>query len=69
MIANLLYVATSRIDVMQAVGHVAIFEATLKESHVMAVTRIFNYIKGTTEFGLWYPKGNEITMVVYTNAY
>jgi hypothetical protein len=32
------------------------------------VKRIFRYLKGTTKLGLWYPKGNELTMVTYTNA-
>jgi hypothetical protein len=37
----------SRPDVMQAVGKVAQFQATPKESHVLAVKRIFRYLKGT----------------------
>ena len=37
MIGILLYVTTSRSDVMQAVGEVAQFQATSKESHVLAV--------------------------------
>jgi hypothetical protein len=68
MISSLLYVTTSRPNVMQAVGHVARFQVALKETHVMAVKRIFKYLKGTTEFGLWYPKGNELTMITYTDA-
>jgi hypothetical protein len=47
MIGSLLYVTTSRPDVMQAVGQVARFQATPKESHVLAVKRIFRYLKGT----------------------
>jgi hypothetical protein len=56
MIGNLLYVTASRPDVMQVVGQVARFQAAPKESHVSAVKRIFRYLKGTKEFGLWYPK-------------
>jgi hypothetical protein len=41
MIGSLLYVTTSRLDVMQAVGQVARFQATPKETHVMEVKRIF----------------------------
>jgi Asp-tRNA(Asn)/Glu-tRNA(Gln) amidotransferase C subunit len=47
MIGSLLYVTTSRPDVMQEVGQVAQFQATPKESHVIAVKRIFRYLKGT----------------------
>jgi hypothetical protein len=35
----------------------------------MVVKRIIRYLKGITEFGLWYPKGNEMTMVTYIDAY
>jgi hypothetical protein len=68
MIGRLLYVATSKPDVMQTVGQVARFQATPKESHIMAMKRIFRYIKGTKEFGLWYPKGKDISLVAYTYA-
>jgi hypothetical protein len=47
MIGSLLYVTTSKPDVMQAVGQVARFQATPKESHVLVVKRIFRYLKGT----------------------
>jgi len=39
-------VTTSRLDLMQAVGQVEIFQETLKEIHVMVVKRIFRYLKG-----------------------
>jgi hypothetical protein len=47
MINSLLYVTTFGPDVMQAVGQVARFQAAPKESHVLAVKRIFRYLKGT----------------------
>jgi hypothetical protein len=47
MIGSLLYVTVSGPDVMQVVGQVARFQATPKESHVLAVKRIFRYLKGT----------------------
>jgi len=47
---------------------VARFQGAPKESHVLAMKRIFKYLKGTQEFGLWYPKGNDITLIAYTDA-
>jgi hypothetical protein len=47
IIGSLQYVTTSRPDVMQAVRQVALFQETPKESHVLAVKRIFRYLKGT----------------------
>ncbi|GKC45208.1 retrovirus-related pol polyprotein from transposon TNT 1-94 [Tanacetum coccineum] len=39
-----------------------------KTSHLEAVKRIFQYIKGTTHLGLWYPKGTGIETVVYADS-
>jgi hypothetical protein len=47
---------------------VARFQAAPKESHVLAVKRIFIYLKGTKEFGLWYPKGKDLSLISYTDA-
>jgi hypothetical protein len=68
MIGKLLYVTTSRPDVMQAIGQVARFQEAPKESHVLTVNRIFKYLKGPKEFGLWYPKGKDISLIAYTDA-
>ena len=68
MIRILLYVTISRPDVMQVAGQVERFQVALKESHVLAVKRIFRYLKGTKEFGLWYPKENDLSLIAYTNA-
>jgi hypothetical protein len=62
MIGSLLYVTTSRPDVMHAVGHVARFQEAPIEAHVVVVKRIFRYLQGTQEFGLWYPKGNQFDL-------
>ena len=52
MIDSLLYVTATRPDVMHAVFQVARFQASPKDSHLLAVKRIFKYLKGTTEYGL-----------------
>ena len=43
------------------------FQVAPKESHVIAVKRIFRYLKGTKEFGLWYPKGKDLSLISYTD--
>ena len=68
MIGSLLYVTASRPDVMQVIGQVARFQAGPKETHIIAVKRIFGYLKGTMDFGLWYPKGNELILIAYSDA-
>jgi hypothetical protein len=44
------------------------FQATPKESHVLAVKRIFIYLKGTKYFGIWYPKGKDLSIITYTDV-
>ena len=44
------------------------FQAAPKESHVLVVKRIFRYLKGTKEFGLWYPKGKDLSLISYTDV-
>jgi hypothetical protein len=66
MIGILLYVTKSKPYVVREVGQVARFQATPKESHVLIVKRIFRYLKGTYGFGLWYPKGNDLSLIAYT---
>jgi hypothetical protein len=68
MIGSLLYVPTYRLDVMQELGQVERFQATPNESHVIAVKRIFRYLKGTREFGFWYPKGKDLSLISYIDS-
>lgn len=68
MIGSLLYLTTSRPDIMQVVGLVARFKSTPKETHVKLVKRIFKYIKGILDFGLWYPRSEEFTLPAYKYA-
>ena len=55
MIGSMLYVTPSTPDIMQAVGMILIFHSSPKETNVHAVKRIFIYLKGNLDFGLWYP--------------
>lgn len=68
MIGGLLYLTQTRTDIMNAVGLIARFQADPKESHVVVVKRIFRYLKGTIDYGLWYPKDNNFTLHAYTDV-
>ena len=57
MIGSLLYVTTSRPDVMFSVCMCARFQASPRESHLKATKRILRYLKHTPNVGFWYPKG------------
>jgi hypothetical protein len=67
MIGSLLYLTSSRPDIMFSVSLCARFQEDPKTSYLEAVKRIFRYIKGTVHLGLWYPKGSGIETIVYAD--
>jgi hypothetical protein len=68
MVGSLLYSTTTRPDIMQVVGLVGRFQSAPKETHLKEVKRIFRYLKGTLELGLWYPKDKDFNLTAYTDA-
>ncbi|KAJ9545265.1 hypothetical protein OSB04_024972 [Centaurea solstitialis] len=68
MVGSLMYLTTSRPDIMFATCVCARYQAKPKESHLAAVKRIFRYLKGTPYYGLWYPKGLGFELQAYSDA-
>ena len=68
MIGSLIYVKTSRTYVLHVVVQVVRFQEALKQNHILVVKIIFRYIQRTTDFGLWYPKGNELSIFAYIDT-
>ncbi|GJT63180.1 putative ribonuclease H-like domain-containing protein, partial [Tanacetum coccineum] len=67
MIGSLMYLASSRPDIMFAVCACARFQVNPKVSHLHAVKRIFRYLKDQPKLGLWYPKDSLFDLVAYTD--
>jgi len=44
------------------------YQADPKESHELAVKRIFRYLKGKPSLGLWYPKEGGFDLFAYTDS-
>ncbi|GJZ02697.1 putative ribonuclease H-like domain-containing protein [Tanacetum coccineum] len=68
MIGSLMYLTSSRPDIMFAVCACARFQVNPKVSHLHAVKRIFRYLKGQPKLGLWYPKDSPFDLVAYTDS-
>ncbi|KAH0725352.1 hypothetical protein KY284_001217 [Solanum tuberosum] len=68
MIGSLLYLTASRPDIVFSVELCTKFQANPKESHLKSIKRIFKYLKGTTDLGLWYSKGSNFNLVGYADA-
>nr|GEU87783.1 putative ribonuclease H-like domain-containing protein [Tanacetum cinerariifolium] len=67
MIGSLMYLTSSRLDIMFSVCVCAHFQVTPKASHLHAVKRIFRYLKGKPHLGLWYPKDLPFDLVAYSD--
>ncbi|GJV26669.1 integrase, catalytic region, zinc finger, CCHC-type containing protein [Tanacetum coccineum] len=68
MIGTLMYLTASRPDLTFVVCMCAQYQAKPTEKHLHAVKRIFKYLRGTVNRGLWYPKGSSIALIAYVDA-
>nr|GEY13406.1 putative reverse transcriptase, RNA-dependent DNA polymerase [Tanacetum cinerariifolium] len=68
MIGSLMYLTTSRPDIMFAVCACARHQVTPKECHLHVVKRILRYLKGYPKLGLWYPKDSPFDLVTYSDS-
>ena len=68
MIGLLLYLTVNRPDIQFSVCLCVRFQANPKESHLIAVKRIFRYLSKMINIGLWYPRGCKFTLHAFLDA-
>ncbi|GJS72028.1 hypothetical protein Tco_0704869 [Tanacetum coccineum] len=68
MVGSLMYLTASRPDLVFAVCMCARYQAKPTKKHLEAIKRIFRYLKGTINMGLWYPKDNAMSLIAYADA-
>jgi hypothetical protein len=68
MIGSLLYLTSSRPDIMFSVCMCARFQANPKESHLSALKRILKYLKYTPSIRLWYPHDACFELLGYSDS-
>ena len=68
MVGSLLYLIASRPDIMFSTCLCARFQADPRESHLIAIKRIFRYLKGTPNLGIWYPRDSGFELIGYSDA-
>nr|GEU64480.1 retrovirus-related Pol polyprotein from transposon TNT 1-94 [Tanacetum cinerariifolium] len=44
------------------------YQASPTKKHLEALKRVFRYLRGTTNWGLWYPKDTTMTLMAYADA-
>ncbi|GKE43447.1 retrovirus-related pol polyprotein from transposon TNT 1-94, partial [Tanacetum coccineum] len=68
MVGTLMYLTASRPDLTFAVCMCARYQAKPTEKHLHVVKRIFKYLRGTVNKGLWYPKDSSIALRAYADT-
>ncbi|GJY17045.1 hypothetical protein Tco_0388536 [Tanacetum coccineum] len=68
MIGTLMYLIASRPDLTFDVCMYARYQAKPAEKHLHAVQRIFKYLRGIINRGLWYPKDSSIALTAYKST-
>ncbi|GJT39597.1 retrovirus-related pol polyprotein from transposon TNT 1-94 [Tanacetum coccineum] len=68
MVGSLMYLTASRPDLVFAMCICARYQAKPTKNHLEAIKRIFRYLKGTINMGLWYSKDNAMSLTAYADA-
>nr|GEU56226.1 hypothetical protein [Tanacetum cinerariifolium] len=66
--ACLMNLTASRPDLTFAICLCARYQAKPTKKYLHAVKRIFKYLRGTVNRGLWYPKDSSIALTTYANT-
>ncbi|KAG6502423.1 hypothetical protein ZIOFF_042316 [Zingiber officinale] len=68
IIGSLMYLTATRPDIMHAVSLISRYMESPKEIHLQAAKRIFRYLKGTIEYGLFYKKNEKSDLIGFTDS-
>ncbi|GKD40554.1 ribonuclease H-like domain-containing protein [Tanacetum coccineum] len=68
MIAGLMYLTASRLDITYATFVCARYQARPMVKHLKEVKRIFRYLRQSYNMGLWYPKDSGFKLIAYSDA-
>nr|GEZ95965.1 hypothetical protein [Tanacetum cinerariifolium] len=68
MMGQMSFFLASRPDLVFVVYMCARYQAKPTKKHLEALTRVFRYLKGTINWGLWYPKDIAMALTAYADA-
>nr|GFC80695.1 uncharacterized mitochondrial protein AtMg00810-like [Tanacetum cinerariifolium] len=68
MIGALMYLTSSKPDIVHATCLCARYQAKPTEKHLKEVKRIFRYLCGTVNMGLWYTKDSGFELTRFLDA-
>ena len=68
MVGSLMYLTSTRPDIMFVVSLLSRYLAHPTEIHLQAVKRVLRYIKGTLTYGIFYKQGGNKELLAYTDS-
>ncbi|KAE8656273.1 hypothetical protein F3Y22_tig00117005pilonHSYRG00292 [Hibiscus syriacus] len=68
IIGSLMYLTTTRLDIMYAVSAISKYMECPTEIHLLAAKRILRYLQGTKEFGLFFKKRKKSNLFGFTDS-
>ncbi|GJV18056.1 retrovirus-related pol polyprotein from transposon TNT 1-94 [Tanacetum coccineum] len=68
MVGSLMYLTASRPDLVFTVCMCDRYQASPTKKHLEALKRVFRYLRGTINWGLWYPKYTTMALTAYADA-
>ena len=68
MIGSLLYVCSSRPDIMHATCVLSRYMQAPSQNHFVGAKRILRYLKGTQDFGVWYDRQDVMRLRAYSDS-
>nr|GFB14842.1 retrovirus-related Pol polyprotein from transposon TNT 1-94 [Tanacetum cinerariifolium] len=67
-IGSVMYLTSNRQDIVQAVCFCARYQSRPTEKHLKEVKRIFRYLRGIVNMGLYYPKGSSFALTAFLDV-
>ncbi|KAF2321527.1 hypothetical protein GH714_000311 [Hevea brasiliensis] len=68
LVGSLLYLTTTRPYLMFSASLLSRFMNTPSQSHLGAAKRVLRYLKGTTDYGIWFKKKEEAKLEGYSDS-
>ena len=68
IVGSLMYLTATRPDIMYSVSLISRYMENPTKMHLLAAKRIFRYLKGTMEFGLFFKKGEKSDLIGFTDS-
>jgi len=68
MVGSLMYLTSTRLDIMYVVSLISRYMECPTEAHLLAAKRIFQYLKGTADYGFLYKRDKNSSLIGFSDS-